>query len=120
VLSYELRSPIPWLPIGQGLALLVTIVLAAPAVRRPDLRDPMRDARRVATVGADGRSPLDTGLVSQVDDLGELTSTSGLITVSDGLTTSTGKRGLLSTSTLEALQRGDLPDDLVSHREERR
>ncbi|SDT08559.1 glycosyltransferase [Microlunatus soli] len=88
-LKVELASPIPWLPIGQGIALLVTMVLAAPAVRRPEVRDPMRDARRVATAGAGGRIPLQRG--PSAEDLSELTSATGLFTVSDGMTTSVGK-----------------------------
>lgn len=108
VLRYELRSPIPWLPIGQGVALLITMVLAAPAVRRPEVRDPMQDARRVATAGAP-RIP-STGLApSGVEELSAITSTSGLLTVSDGRTTSTGKGGMFGTTTLEALRAGDDP-----------
>lgn len=88
VLRVELRSPIPWLPIGQGVALLITMVLAAPAIRRPDVRDPVRDARRVATTGSGGRVP-QRG--PGAEDWSELTSVTGLFTVSGGLTTSVGK-----------------------------
>lgn len=110
VLRYHLDTTIPWLPIGQGVALLLAMVLAAPGVRRPEVRDPVQDARRVATVGADGRSALDTSMV--ITDLGELTTTGGLITISDGVTTSTGGsngESLLGTTTLESLRRGEEP-----------
>jgi hypothetical protein len=89
VLKVELRTPIPWLPIGQGVALLITMVLAAPAIRRPDVRDPVRDARRVATAGSGGRLPMQRGPSTQ--DLSELTSVTGLFTISSGMTTSVGK-----------------------------
>jgi hypothetical protein len=49
-ISYRLNSLAGWLLIGQGLAWLVAIVLAAPAVRRPEVRDPTRSARRAASV----------------------------------------------------------------------
>ncbi|HEY9290326.1 MAG TPA: glycosyltransferase family 2 protein, partial [Microlunatus sp.] len=112
-LKVELRSPIPWFPLGQGIALLITIVLAAPAVRRPEVRDPMLDARRVAIAGA---SPsMRRSMPPMAEDLMSMTSTTGWNTVSDGITTSTdGHSGeLLGTTTLEALQRGELPDDVV-------
>jgi len=88
-LKVELRTPIPWLPIGQGVALLITMVLAAPAIRRPDVRDPVRDARRVATAGSGGRLSMQRGPSTQ--DLSELTSVTGLFTISSGMTTSVGK-----------------------------
>jgi hypothetical protein len=34
--------------VGQFVALLVAAVLAAPAIRRPDVRDPTKSARRAA------------------------------------------------------------------------
>jgi hypothetical protein len=49
-LTYELPSVMPWLLPAQGLALLVAAVLAAPAIRRPDVRDPAKTARRAATL----------------------------------------------------------------------
>lgn len=49
-LSFSLPSPAPWLLIGQAAALLVATVLAAPAIRRPEVRDPTRSARRASRV----------------------------------------------------------------------
>ena len=49
-LVYRLPSPAGWLLIGEGLVWLVVIVLAAPAIRRPEVRDPTRSARRAASV----------------------------------------------------------------------
>jgi GT2 family glycosyltransferase len=49
-LTYRLESPAGWLLIGQGVVWLVVIVLAAPAVRRPEVRDPTRSARRASNV----------------------------------------------------------------------
>ncbi len=118
VLRYQLRTPIPWLPIGQGVMLLIVIVLAAPAVRRPEVRDPMQTARRAATVGSEGRSPLDAGVIT--DDLSELTSTGGLATVSDGLTTSTGQGGRFSPATVATLRRGEPTEVPDSGREDDR
>ena len=50
----QLRWSIPtsarWLLIAQGAALLVAGVLAAPGVRRPEVRDPTKSARRAATL----------------------------------------------------------------------
>jgi hypothetical protein len=48
--TYELPSLMPWLLPIQGLALLVAAVLAAPAIRRPEVRDPAKSARRAATL----------------------------------------------------------------------
>ncbi len=48
--TYQLRSPMSWLMAGQGLILLVAAVLAAPGIRRPDVRDPTKTARRAATL----------------------------------------------------------------------
>jgi hypothetical protein len=48
--SYVLPSVMPWLLPAQGLALLVAAVLAAPAIRRPEVRDPAKTARRAATL----------------------------------------------------------------------
>jgi hypothetical protein len=47
---YALPSVMPWLLPVQGLVLLVAGVLAAPAVRRPEVRDPAKSARRAATL----------------------------------------------------------------------
>ncbi len=49
-LSWSLLSPAAWLMIGQGVVLLVASVLAAPGVRRPEVRDPTKSARRAATL----------------------------------------------------------------------
>jgi GT2 family glycosyltransferase len=48
--SYALPSVMPWLLPAQGLLLLVAAVLAAPAIRRPEVRDPAKTARRAATL----------------------------------------------------------------------
>jgi hypothetical protein len=48
--TYELPSLMPWLLPVQGLVLLVAGVLAAPAIRRPEVRDPAKTARRAATL----------------------------------------------------------------------
>jgi hypothetical protein len=50
-LVYRLPSSTHWFLLGQGVLLLVAGVLAAPAIRRPEIRDPTRTARRAATVG---------------------------------------------------------------------
>ena len=49
--SVHLASPTPWLLIGQGIVVAVGLVLAAPGIRRPEVRDPVRTARRAAFVG---------------------------------------------------------------------
>jgi hypothetical protein len=49
--SVHLASPTLWLLIGQGIVLTVGLVLAAPGIRRPEVRDPVRTARRAAFVG---------------------------------------------------------------------
>jgi hypothetical protein len=49
-LRYALPSVMPWLLPAQGLVLLVAGVLAAPAIRRPEVRDPVKSARRAATL----------------------------------------------------------------------
>ena len=46
--TYELDAPSRWWPLGQGIALLIVAILAAPAVRRPEVRDPAKSARRAA------------------------------------------------------------------------
>ncbi|QGN31504.1 glycosyltransferase [Microlunatus sp. Gsoil 973] len=117
LLRYHLASPIPWLPIGQGAALLITMVLAAPGVRRPEVRDPVQVARRVATVGPGGGSRIDLG--GPITDFTELTTTGGFLTVSDGVTTSTGGsdgEGLLGTTTLDALRSGEQPMEATAIR----
>lgn len=48
--TYELPSVTHWFLIVQGLVLAVAGVLAAPAIRRPEVRDPAKSARRSATV----------------------------------------------------------------------
>jgi hypothetical protein len=48
--TFTLPSVMPWLLPVQGLVLLVAAVLAAPAVRRPEVRDPAKTARRAATL----------------------------------------------------------------------
>jgi hypothetical protein len=48
--TYLLPSFMPWLLLAQGLLLLVAAVLAAPAIRRPEVRDPAKTARRAATL----------------------------------------------------------------------
>jgi GT2 family glycosyltransferase len=48
--TYTLPSLMPWLLPLQGLVLLVAGVLAAPAIRRPEVRDPAKTARRAATL----------------------------------------------------------------------
>ncbi len=49
-LAWSLPSAHGWVLVGQGLVLLVAAVLAAPAVRRPEVRDPTKSARRSATL----------------------------------------------------------------------
>jgi len=46
----SLAAPGHWLLLVQGLVLAVAGVLAAPAIRRPEVRDPVRAARRSATL----------------------------------------------------------------------
>jgi len=48
--TYTLPSFMPWLLLAQALVLLVAVVLAAPAIRRPEVRDPAKTARRAATL----------------------------------------------------------------------
>ena len=48
--TFTLPSLMPWLLPGQILVLLVAAVLAAPAIRRPEVRDPATTARRAATL----------------------------------------------------------------------
>ena len=48
--TYVLPSLMPLLLPVQGLVLLVAGVLAAPAIRRPEVRDPAKTARRAATL----------------------------------------------------------------------
>jgi hypothetical protein len=49
-LTWSLPSPAHWLLPLQGLALLVAAVLAAPGIRRPEVLDPVKSARRAATL----------------------------------------------------------------------
>jgi hypothetical protein len=51
VLDYRLRSVTHWFLFAQGLLLAVAAVLAAPGIRRPEVRDPTRTARRAAVLG---------------------------------------------------------------------
>ncbi|HEY5822139.1 MAG TPA: glycosyltransferase [Propionibacteriaceae bacterium] len=48
--TVTLASSAHWFLFAQGLVLLVAGVLAAPGVRRPELRDPTKSARRAATL----------------------------------------------------------------------
>jgi GT2 family glycosyltransferase len=48
--TFALPSLMPWLLPAQGLVLLIAGVLAAPAIRRPEVRDPAKTARRAATL----------------------------------------------------------------------
>jgi hypothetical protein len=48
--TYALPAVMPWLLPVQGLVILVAAVLAAPAIRRPEVRDPAKTARRAATL----------------------------------------------------------------------
>lgn len=54
-LEYSVPSVFGRSLIGSALVLLLASVLAAPAVRRPEVRDPARYARRSATVAGAGR-----------------------------------------------------------------
>jgi hypothetical protein len=54
-LTYTLRSFTHWFLFGQGVLVAVAAVLAAPAIRRPEVRDPTRTARRSATLGVTAR-----------------------------------------------------------------
>ena len=47
-------EPVRWLLIGQGIVLAVGAVLAAPGIRRPEVRDPTKTARRAAAFGGGG------------------------------------------------------------------
>jgi hypothetical protein len=47
-LDWTLRDPWHWLLLAQLAVLLVAGVLAAPAIRRPEVRDPTKSARRAA------------------------------------------------------------------------
>ena len=49
-LTWSLPNPAHWLLPAQGLVLLIGAVLAAPGIRRPDVRDPVKFARRAATL----------------------------------------------------------------------
>jgi hypothetical protein len=53
-LRLQLTSISSWLLIAQGAVLAVAVVLAAPGIRRPEVRDPARVARRAATIGGAG------------------------------------------------------------------
>ena len=49
--TIRLASPTVWLLVAQGVIVAVGLVLAAPGIRRPEVRDPVRTARRAAFVG---------------------------------------------------------------------
>jgi GT2 family glycosyltransferase len=49
-LTYDLPGYSSWLLVGQGIVLILAGVLAAPGIRRPEVRDPTRSARRAATL----------------------------------------------------------------------
>jgi hypothetical protein len=49
--SVHLASPAGWLLGAQCLVVAAGLVLAAPGIRRPEVRDPVRSARRAAFVG---------------------------------------------------------------------
>ena len=48
--TWAIPSSAGWVLVGQGALLLVAAVLAAPGVRRPEVRDPTKSARRAATL----------------------------------------------------------------------
>ena len=50
LVSWSIPVSTGWLLLGQGVVLLVAAVLAAPGVRRPEVRDPTKSARRAATL----------------------------------------------------------------------
>ena len=50
----RLPSPLRWLLLGQVIVLAVGAVLAAPGIRRAEVRDPTKTARRAAAVGGGG------------------------------------------------------------------
>jgi len=52
--DWSLPSFAHWFLYAQGLVLVVAGVLAAPAIRRPEVRDPARTARRAATLAEVG------------------------------------------------------------------
>ncbi len=54
-LDFSVRTGAHWFLYLQGLVLFVACVLAAPAIRRPEVRDPTRYARRAATLIGGGR-----------------------------------------------------------------
>lgn len=53
-LVWSLPSVSHWFLFGQGLVVAVACVLAAPAIRRPEVRDPAKSARRAATLAEVG------------------------------------------------------------------
>ena len=53
VLRFSLVDDRRWYGLAQIVIVLVAAVLAAPGIRRPEVRDPTRNARRVATPGED-------------------------------------------------------------------
>ncbi|HYP45163.1 MAG TPA: glycosyltransferase [Propionibacteriaceae bacterium] len=50
-LTYAMPTSTRWMLLIQGVLLLVTAVLAAPGIRRPEVRDPARSARRASGLG---------------------------------------------------------------------
>ncbi len=53
-LTWSLPTPARWFLPVQGLVVLLACILAAPAVRRPEVRDPALTARRAATMTGAG------------------------------------------------------------------
>lgn len=54
-LDYSMPTRTHWFLFGQAALLLVAAVLAAPGIRRPEVRDPAKSARRAATLGGVAR-----------------------------------------------------------------
>jgi hypothetical protein len=52
--TWSLPSLSHWFLFVQGLLVVVACVLAAPAIRRPEVRDPAKSARRAATLAEVG------------------------------------------------------------------
>jgi hypothetical protein len=47
-------SALRWFLLLQAVVLVVAAVLAAPGIRRAEIRDPTKSARRAATLGGGG------------------------------------------------------------------
>ena len=50
----SLPTPLRWLLLVQAVVLIVAAVLAAPGIRRAEIRDPTKSARRAAVVSGGG------------------------------------------------------------------